>query len=178
MTLVEYYTLKIGKITRKLPIVSISPKIKIASFNLLGDCELVESLAKQLKVKLINIKFDYLVGPEVKVVPLLQELSKLLKRKRYIICRKNIHGYMTSPIKSRSEPRLIIDGADAEILKNKKVVILDDVVTSGKTLSVVEELIKICGATVSAKIAVFKQDGQNPLPKDLVYLYTLPIFPS
>ena len=174
----DYYTLKIGKLNRKLPIVSISPKIKIASFNLLGDCELVESLAKLLKAKLKNIRFDYLVGPEVKVVPLLQELSKLLKRKRYIICRKNIHGYMISPIKSRSQPRLIIDGADAEILKNKKVVILDDVVTSGKTLSVVEELMKMCGASVVAKIAVFKQEGPSTLPKDLIFLYTLPVFPS
>jgi len=173
---VDYYSLRVGQIVRKLPLIFITPKVKVASLNLLGDRILVEELAKDISKILKGVKFDYFVGPEVKVVPLLHELSNIFNKERYIVCRKNIHGYMSKPIKSKFQPQLIIDGTDAEILKDKKVVILDDVITSGKTLSVVEDLIKTCGASVSAKIAVFKQEGPFLIQKDICYLFTLPVF--
>lgn len=175
----KYYTLKIGELTRKLPIVALGPKIKVASFNLLGDREMVEELAKQLYKKIRSIKFDYLVGPEVKVVPLLHELSKLLKKERYIVCRKEIHAYMQSPIKSMQKPGLVLSGTDAGLINGKKVVIVDDIVTSGRTLYVVEELMKTAEAMVVAKITVFKQgDRLHEKQKDLIFLHTLPVFPS
>ncbi|MEK7470815.1 MAG: adenine phosphoribosyltransferase, partial [Patescibacteria group bacterium] len=89
----DYFTLKIDKVTRKLPIVSIKANLKVASVNLLGDTELVVLVAKKLLIKLKALEFDYFVGPEVKIVPLLQELSRLTKSNRYVVCRKNIHGY-------------------------------------------------------------------------------------
>ena len=85
---------------------------------------------------------------------------------------------MIGPIRSISQPRLVLDGADAEILKDKTVVILDDVITSGKTLSTVEELMRLCKAKVSAKVAVLKQECPSALSKEIIYLHTLPVFPS
>ena len=175
----KYYTLKIGKLERKLPIVSLGPKIKVASFNLLGDREMVEELAKMLYKKINNIKFDYLVGPEVKVVPLLHELSKLLKMDQYVVCRKEIHAYMHTPIKSMQKPGLVLNGSDAKLIKNKKVIVIDDVVTSGRTLYVIEDLMRTAKAKVVGKVAVFKQgDRLHEKQKDLIYLDKLPVFES
>ncbi|OGM10655.1 hypothetical protein A2159_01060 [Candidatus Woesebacteria bacterium RBG_13_34_9] len=175
----DYYTLKIGKLERKLPIVSLGPKIKVASFNLLGDQELVHEIAKIMSKKIKGLDFDYLVGPEVKVVPLLHSLTQLLKKKRYIVCRKEIHGYMVSPIKTSYKPYLVIDGNDANLLKGKKVIVVDDVVTSGQTLNMVEELMNITNTKVVAKIAVFKQGEKLQVSqKDIIFFSTLPSFTS
>lgn len=175
----DYYTLKINGLTRKLPLVTLGAKIKVASFNLLGDQELVDKLARILVSKFKGIDFDYLVGPEVKVVPLLHELTHILKKKRYVVCRKEIHGYMVSPIKTSFQPGLVIDGNDAKMLKGKKVIIIDDVVTSGQTISAVEELMKKSGAKVAAKFAVFKQgDRLQKFQEKLIFLYSLPVFAS
>ncbi|OGM12094.1 hypothetical protein A2Z22_03310 [Candidatus Woesebacteria bacterium RBG_16_34_12] len=171
------YLLKFGKISRKLPIVSLGPNIKVASFNLLGDTEIVKEISKKLAKEINSFEFDYFVGPEVKVVPLLYELSKLFKKKHYIVCRKEIHAYMQSPIKTLQKPGLVIDGADARLIKGKKVILIDDVVTSGRTLYVTEELMKLAKANVVAKIAVFKQGNRlHEKQKDLIYLATLPVF--
>lgn len=175
----DFYTLKVFGLERKLPIVSLGPKIKVASINLLGDKELVEVLAERLAEKLKNIEFDVLVGPEVKVVPLLQELSRLLKKKRYIVLRKEIHAYMVSPVKIAGKNGLVLDGTDAKFIQGKKVIVVDDVVSSGRTIKMVAELMKACQSEVAAYVSVFCQ--QKELPSELgnlIYLETLPVFTS
>jgi adenine phosphoribosyltransferase len=173
----DYYNLKIENITRKLPIVSLGPKVKVASLNLLGDRELVEALAKKLYKRIKKMEFDFLVGPEVKVVPLLQELSRLLRIDRYIICRKEIHAYMIKPIKTQKPPYLVISGADSALISGKKAIIIDDVITSGDTISAVEELMEKSNATVVAKIAVFKQGNRINIAREgILALAELPIF--
>ncbi len=157
----DYYALNLCGLTRSLPIVAISPKLKIASFNLLGDGELVEAIAKELEESLRATEFDYLVGPEVKVVPLLQVLAKRLGKPRYVVLRKNIMGYMTGPLTGKTKPTMVINGPDVLLLKGKKVVIIDDVVTTGQTIGVVSELIKSAGAEVTAVYAILKQ-GDEP----------------
>lgn len=175
----DYYTLKIGRIKRKLPIVSLGKGIKIASFNLLGDSELVAEITSRMCKKLKGISFDYLVGPEVKVVPLLHEITQVLKKKRYVVCRKNIHGYMVSPIVSRDKPGLVLDGNDAKLLKGKKVIMLDDVVSSGRTMWVARELMQSVGAKVVAEAAVFKQgEMEDEIFNNLIFLGTLPVIKS
>lgn len=173
----EYHTLKIAGLERNLPIVAISPRVKIASFNLLGDKEMVEVLAKKMAKKIGGVNFDYLAGPEVKVLPLLHELSKILKKNRYIVCRKQIHGYMVSPVVSMIKPGLVIDGNDAKRLKCKKVIVVDDVVSSGRTMRVMDNLMSLVGAQIVAHIAVFKQgDREDGEMRNLIYLGKLPLF--
>ncbi|HUV42955.1 MAG TPA: phosphoribosyltransferase family protein [Patescibacteria group bacterium] len=173
----NYYTLKICGLTRKLPIVSLGPKLKIASFNLLGDGELVEAVAKDLSKEVKKFDFDYLVGPEVKVVPLLQVLSQKLKKPRYIILRKNIMGYMTKPITNKFKPNLVLNGPDAELLKGKKVIIVDDVVSTGRTIRVVRDLMRMAEAEVVAAVAVLKQgEKEEEIEIPFFHLGSLPLF--
>ncbi len=173
----EYYNLELCGLKRKLPIVSLGPKLKIASFNLLGDGELVEAVANKLTKELKKYEFDYLVGPEVKVVPLLQVLAKKLNKPRYIILRKNIMGYMTQPITNKSKPSLVLNGPDAKLLKGKKVIIIDDVVSTGRTIKVVQELMKMADAEAVGAVAVFKQgEKEEKIGIPFSFLGKLPLF--
>lgn len=175
----NYYLLKIGTIEKKLPIVRLGKGIRVASFNLLGDSEMVEEIAVKMVKKLAKTDFDVLVGPEVKVVPLLHEITRILRKKRYIVCRKNIHGYMVAPVSSHDKPGLILDGDDAAFLKGKNVVVMDDVVSSGSTMRVADELIESVGGKVVAYAAVFKQGERNDdFFNNLICLGTLPVFKS
>jgi adenine phosphoribosyltransferase len=175
----DFYELNLLGVKRRLPIVSISPKVKIASVNLLGDRVFVEKISKEIKKMLEKVSFDYLVGPEVKVVPVLQELSRLLKKDRYVVCRKSIHGYMVSPVKSKTKEPLVINGEDVVILKGSRVVILDDVTTTGNTIRTVESLVVGAGATVVKEIAIFTQgEAKTYFGKNFLSLANLPIFDS
>jgi adenine phosphoribosyltransferase len=175
----DFYSLKICRLTRELPIVAINPKIKIASFNLLGDGELVEKIADELAVKLKGFDFDYLIGPEVKVVPLLQSLAVKLGKPRFVILRKNIMGYMTSPLYSKNTNRLVLNGPDVELIKNKKVFIIDDVVSTGQTIQSLIETINMAEGKVVGVAAVLKQ-GDEPVTLNcpFIYLQKLPFFTS
>ncbi len=172
----KYYQLELCGLKRKLPIVALSPKVKVASFNLLGDVELVQAAAGVLAKKLEKFDFDFLVGPEVKVVPLLQELSKLLGKERYIICRKQIMGYMVKPLVTRTKPQLVLDGVDRERLAGKKVAIVDDVISTGRTIKVVKELVREAGAEVVCVAAVLKQGEVENLEDEIIFLGQLPVF--
>lgn len=175
----EFYNLELCGLERRLPIVSLGPKVKIASFNLLGDVEMVKVAAQALVEKLRGLEFDFLVGPEVKVVPLLQELSTLLGKRRYILCRKNVRGYMVEPSVSRTKPQLVLDGPDRGRLQGKKVVVVDDVITTGRTLEVIKALMQEAGAEVVGVATVLKQSGDSGgLEKGLIFLGKLPVFPS
>ena len=175
----NFYLLKIGTIKRKLPIVGLGRGIKVASFNLLGDSEMVAVIASRMVKKLTKVDFDILVGPEVKVVPLLHEITRILGKKRYVVCRKNIHGYMVSPVSSHNKLGLILDGNDAAFLKGKNVMVMDDVVSSGLTMRVADELIESVGGKIVAHAAVFKQgERDDDFFKNLICLGTLPVFKS
>ncbi len=175
----DFYTLKLCGLTRKLPIVALGPSIKIASFNLLGDGELVEAAARALQQKIKGLEFDIIAGPEVKVVPLLHSLAKKLGHKRYIVCRKKIHGYMTNPQTLEKKPTLVLNGPDAELIKGKKVLVIDDVVSTGRTLNVMDELIKQSGGEVVANAVVLKQ-GTKKIKnfRNNLFLGKLPVFES
>lgn len=183
LSMTAYYNLEIVGLKRKLPIIPISSKTKIASFNIMGDIELVDKIADKLSKKLKNYKFDYFVGPEVKVVPLIHELTKRLKLKNYVICRKSVKPYMTSPtvLKPLSYfPKhvkpLVINGPDKELLKGKRVVIVDDVVSTGVTMRMMKHLMEKIGAEVICLVAVIKQ-GENQFdnPENFIFLSKLPI---
>lgn len=175
----EYYDLDFFGLKRKLPIVPLSPKIKIASVSFLGDVELTQKAAEKLSEKLNNYDFDFLVGPEVKVVPLLFALSMKFDKKKFIVCRKSIKGYMISPrvLTISNNPKinkLVLDGPDAELIRGKKVAIVDDVVSSGTTIINLEKLLTQAGAKIVVVAAIFKQSEQYQ--GDLLYLSTLPVF--
>ncbi len=114
------YTLHICGLTRELPLVHISKKTKLANFSILGDVELVDALADKMTEMIRPLSFDYLVCPEVKIVPLIHGVAKRLGHKRYVVCRKSVKPYMASPIILKPLPhfpkhvqQIVINGADA-----------------------------------------------------------------
>ena len=182
--MVDFYQLEICGLKRRLPLKSVAKNTKLANFSFLGDVELVEKIADKLAEKLKSYQFDYLVGPEVKVVPLIHELSKKLGRKQYVVCRKSIKPYMISPtvLKPLSHfpkhvKQLVIDGKDKDLIRGKKVIIVDDVVSTGVTMRMVKKLMEKINAKVIACAAALSQ-GEKKFDEleDFIYLTRLPIF--
>jgi adenine phosphoribosyltransferase len=178
----EYFTLDICGLKRELPIVYVGKNTRIANFTILGDVELTDRLADKITEKLRKVKFDYLVGPEVKVVPLIHGVTKRLGQKKFILCRKSVKPYMVNPVILKPLPhfpkhikQLVLNGPDANLLKGKKVVLLDDVVSTGVTMRMLHKLMEKVGATVVQKIAVIRQGEQFDKMENLFCLTELPV---
>ena len=177
----EYYNLEIDGFHRKLKVVPINENTWIAGFNMLGDVNLVNFCAGSLASKLAKIDFDYIMGPEAKVIPLLQALANFLGHTRYVVCRKNVKGYMKNPVTIEVESittpgkqKLVLNGSDVERIKGKKVILVDDVVSTGGTFNALDEMVEEVGAEVAGRAAVLKEG--DIYKKDLIYLQDLPIF--
>lgn len=177
------HTIKICGIERELPLIKVGKNTSIASFSILGDVELCNALADKMADELKNKDFDFLVGPEVKVVPLIHGIAVRLKHKRYVVCRKSIKSYMRKPVKviplshfPKHVRPLVIDGFDAELLRDKKVYIIDDVVSTGVTMRMMKYLMNKVNATVVGYFSAIKQGEQFDKLDNLNFLAELPIF--
>ncbi len=174
------YTLKIAGIVRQLPIIQISNHVKIASFVTLGDRELVEKVAPILVEKLPEV--DILVTAEAKGIPLVYEMAKILNMKHYIVARKSIKAYMNEPflievqsITTNEKQILCLDQKDVELIKGKKVALIDDVISTGESIRALEQLVVKAGAKVITKAAILAE-GDAAKRKDIIFLQTIPIF--
>lgn len=180
MTEKKTYLLEICGLERKLPILAVSPELCIASFVILGDTELVCRVAPELVKKLPAL--DVIVTPEAKGIPLAFEISRLLGM-NYIIARKSIKPYMDHPlldkvvsITTQQEQLLCLDGKDAETMNGKRVVIVDDVISTGESIHAAQRLVEKAGGIVVAKVAILAEgDAKNM--DDIIFLQELPLFP-
>ncbi|KRM96789.1 phosphoribosyl transferase domain protein [Liquorilactobacillus aquaticus DSM 21051] len=177
----KYYELKIGDLTRKLPLIKLNDDLAIASFVLLGDAELTHYAAERLAKK-IDFEFDYLVTMESKGIPLAQEMCHFLNKPRYVVLRKSIKDYMNSPltvpvnaITTSAQQQLVIDGNDAALLKGKRIVIIDDVISSGGSITAAEKLLLKAEANVVDRFAILAE-GAAAKRKDIQFLEELPLF--
>ena len=175
-----YYELTVAGVTRYLPIVQVAPNLKIASFVILGDCELVTACAPELVKKLPPV--DYIVTVEAKGIPLVNEMCRLLGMPYYIVARKSIKPYMEDPftdearsITTQKVQTLCLDGKDALLLNKKKVAIVDDVISTGESLLAIERLVEKAGGQIAAKAAVLAE-GDATRRDDIIYLEELPLF--
>lgn len=179
----DYYELNVCGLIRKLPLIQVGRNTKIASFSILGDVELVDKLADEIAFALKDYTFDYIVGPEVKAVPLIHGVAKRLGHKRFVICRKSIKPYMVNPVgitplshfPKHAKP-LVLNGEDASFLRDKKVFVVDDVISSGITMRMMNHLMDKVGAQVVGIFAAIKQGDQLQKFENLHYLLELPIF--
>lgn len=176
------YELKVGPLTRHLPILPISEDLAIASFVLLGDAELTDYAAQAL-AKRVPAEFDYFVTLESKGIPLAQELSRVTNHPQFVVLRKSMKDYMMAPltipvkaITTNAPQQLVLDGADADRLVAKKVVIVDDVISSGGSLRAAKALIEKAGATVVGQMAILAEGDAVDRP-DIAFLAELPLFP-
>ncbi|MBC8536996.1 phosphoribosyltransferase family protein [Feifania hominis] len=178
----SYYDITVAGVTRSLPIIQIAPNLAIASFVILGDCELVTAAAPEIAKRLPEV--DYLVTAEAKGIPLANELSRLLGLPYYIVARKSIKPYMKTPltdevdsITTQKTQTLCLDGKDALVIKGKRIAIVDDVISTGESLSAIERLVEKAGAEVVAKAAILAE-GDAAKRTDIIYLEELPLFPA
>lgn len=176
----QFYRIKLCGLKRDLPLFEVAPKVKIAIFNILGDTQLVVKVAQALIRKLPK-NAQVLITPEVKSIPLAYELSKKLKIP-YIVARKIKKPYMVNSLSHKvvsittGKPQTIwLDGKDRHILKNKKAILVDDVVSTGSTIKGLRDLVKKAGATIIAEAAIFTE-GNPKKWKKIISLGNLPVF--
>lgn len=178
----KFYTIKIAGLERKLPICKISEELSIAAFVLFGDVEMtVAAAAHLLKVAPPH---DILVTAEAKGIPLVHEMARQNGENNYIIARKVVKLYMKEvfsvelqSITTQKKQNLYIDTAEAELMKGKKVLIVDDVISTGESLRAVEKLVKEAGGDIIGKMAVLAE-GDAKYRDDIIYLEHLPFFNS
>lgn len=177
----DYYRIHLCGLVRDLPLFEVAPGVRIAIFNILGDTQLVEKVGAALAKKLPPA--DLLVTAEVKSVPLVYEICRRLKLP-YVVLRKIVKPYMVGAVKSRvvtittGKPQeLWLDGKDKKLLKGKKVIIIDDVISTGATLKGMRKLIKKAGGIIVAEACVFTE-GDKKKWKKVISLGNLPVFPG
>jgi adenine phosphoribosyltransferase len=174
------YELKVAGLTRQLPICKVDDKLDIAAFIMFGDVELTVKCAEEL-CKLAP-EHDVIITAEAKGIPLAYEMSRQLGVNKYLIARKGPKLYMKNPIsvsvKSITTAKvqtLYIDEDDANCMRGKRVLIVDDVISTGESVSAVEELVRKSGGNIVGRMAVLAE-GDAKDRKDITYLAPLPLF--
>lgn len=174
------YNLELLSLKRELPLMKIKDDLAIASFVILGDTELIQTVAPVIADKLKDI--DVIVTAEAKGIPLAYEISKLLGMKEFVVARKSIKAYMDSPIieevnsiTTQSKQFLCLDKDSAEKLRGKKVAIIDDVISTGESLRTTERLVEKVGGIIKAKAAILAE-GDASNRGDIIFIKRLPLF--
>jgi len=174
------YNVKIGGLTRELPIFQVAPGVKIAIFNMLGDTEVVEMAAKTLAQRMPTMA-EVLVVPEVKAVPLAHALS-VHSGLPYIVIRKVRKPYMVNCLEAEvvsittgAPQTLYLDGKDLPLVQGKNAVLVDDVISTGSTLKGLHLLMDAAQAPIVGEMAVFTEGSSNDWPH-VIALGQLPIF--
>lgn len=177
----ETYTINIGGVKRDLRLFKVPSGVKIAILNILGDTELTEACAKMLAKRLRRIEFDTLLTAETKSIPLAHALSKATK-KPYVILRKSYKLYMGETLKAETisittgKPQsLYLDEKDLPLVQGKKVVIFDDVISTGSTQEGMRQIVRQAHGQVAAEAAIFTE-GDSEEWKKIISLGNLPIF--
>lgn len=179
----EKYTIKIGGLVRELPLVQVSSDVWIASNAdlILGDIEFIQTAADLLCEKVKPFNPDIIVTPEAKAIAFAYEVAKKMRHKNMVIARKSVKAYMTdylleecSSITTKGRQILLLVREDALKLRGKKVCILDDVVSTGGTITALERLVRKAGGEVVCRAAIWIEGPWYT--GDLIYLDELPIF--
>ena len=175
-----YHEMTIAGLKRQLPLFPVSDDLSIAAFIMLGDVEINEAAAKELLAK--APEFDIILTAEAKSIPLAHEMAKLAGQNDYIVARKGLKVYMEDPlvvsvesITTAYEQHLYLGKSDVEKMRGKRVLVLDDVISTGASLNAIEALAAQAGANIVAKMAVLAE-GDAMDRGDIIALDKLPVF--
>ena len=159
----ESHKINIAGVERFLPLFEVKPGLKIAVLNILGDTELVEASAKALVKRLDGKEFDLIITAKSKSIPLAHAMA-VLKHTKYVVLRKSYKPYMgdalrveTNSITTGASQLLILDEKDFQLIEGKKVLIIDDVISTGSTLEGMRKLMNLANATIVAEVAIFNR---------------------
>ncbi len=175
-----YYKMTIAGCERELPLCPISDELNIGAFVIFGDPELTTACAEALNAR--APEHDVMITAESKGIPLICEMARLQGNRRYILARKSPKLYMknvfTAEVRSITTDHvqtLCLDGKDAEYMRGKRVLIVDDVISTGESLHAMEELVHQAGGKIVGRMAILAE-GDATKRADLVYLEKLPLF--
>ena len=174
------YEMDIAGLKRQLPLCKVSDDVYIGAFVIFGDVELTVHCAAELLKR--APEYDYLIAPEAKSIPLLYEMARQSGAERYFLARKGPKLYMTGvfevevrSITTMSVQKLVLDTADAEMMRGKRILIIDDVISTGESLHAMEELVTKAGGIIAGKMAILAE-GAASRRSDITYLAPLPTF--
>lgn len=176
----KYYKLNVAGLERQLPICAVSESLDIAGFVIFGDYELTEACARELIKKIPE--HDYMITAEAKGIPLIHEMARQLGEKKHFVARKGVKVYMVDPISvevnsitTQKTQTLYLDGKDAEMMKGKRILIVDDVISTGESLNALEKLVEEAGGIICGKACILAE-GDAAKRDDIVFLEELPLF--
>ncbi|MBQ7486960.1 MAG: adenine phosphoribosyltransferase [Clostridia bacterium] len=176
------YRMKIAGLERDLPLCPLNDELSIGAFVIFGDCELTEACAREMLKR--APEFDYIITAESKGIPLAYEMARQIKAPKWMLARKGIKLYMRDvigvevrSITTDHVQKLYIDGNDAELMKGKRILIVDDVISTGESLRALEELVVKAGGNIVGRMAVLAE-GDAQTRSDIIYLEKLPLFKS
>ena len=174
------YEMDIAGLQRELPLCRVTDDLYIGAFVMFGDVELTVHCAAEL-LKLAP-EYDYIIAPEAKAIPLLYEMARQSGAEKYFLSRKGAKAYMTGvfevevrSITTMHIQKLVIDTEDAKMINGKRMLIIDDVISTGESLHAMEELVTRAGGIIAGKMAVLAEgDAYNR--SDIITLGKLPLF--
>ena len=175
-----YYRMNVAGLERDLPICPVNENLYIAGFVIFGDQELTVACARELLKR--APEYDYIITAEAKGIPLAHEMARQAGDRKYILARKGPKLYMrdifevtVNSITTAKEQHLYLDGADAARMKGKKILVVDDVISTGESLKALEALVEKAGGIICGRMAILAEgDAQDR--EDLIYLEKLPLF--
>lgn len=177
----QTYAVDVAGVKRELPLFEVKPGLRIAVLNILGDTELVEAAAAALARKLSALPYDLLVTAEAKSIPLIHSLS-VHARKPYVVLRKSYKPYMGDALQAETlsittgQPQtLYLDEKDRVLIRGRRVVLIDDVISTGSTLQGMRLVLSKAGAEVVAESAIFTE-GERSQWENIIALGHLPLF--
>lgn len=175
-----YYPIEVAGLKRNLELFPINEKMQIAAFILLGDAELAVACAEALLK--IAPEYDYMLTAEAKSIPLIHEMARQSGAERYFVARKHLKLYMgkalqtdVRSITTAGIQQLFLTEEDAALMKGKKILIVDDVISTGHSLMALENLVEKAGGTVVGRMAVLAE-GNAATRTDIQVLAPLPLF--
>ncbi len=174
------YKINIEGLERQLPICPLNDKLSIGAFVIFGDPELTTACARALLER--APEYDYLISAEAKGIPLVHEMARLAGNQKYFLARKAPKLYMTGvmevtvrSITTAAVQKLYLDTADAELMRGKRILIVDDVISTGESLSAMEQLVAQAGGIVCGRMTILAEGDAIGRP-DITYLQPLPLF--
>lgn len=175
-----YHTMTIAGCERNLPLCKLNDSLQIGAFVIIGDQELTVACARDLLK--IAPDYDYLISAEAKGIPLVHEMARQHGDPKYMVARKGVKLYMTGVFKAEvrsittdKQQTLYLDTADAALMKGKRILIVDDVISTGESLYALEELVRQAGGEIVGKLAILAE-GDAAGREDIGFLEVLPLF--
>ena len=176
------YTMEVAGLKRELPICKVTDDLYIAAFICFGDAELTVACARDLLKLVPQEDYDYIFTAEAKSSPLIHEMARQSGAEKYFIARKGAKAYMPDPISVEDQSittagvqKLFLGRDDAELIRGKRVLLMDDVISTGGSLHAMESLVRRAGGQVVGRLAVLAEGGAADR-KDIGFLEKLPLF--